>query len=363
MAITVNKLKNYIAADHNVIITGPAGTGKTGMLMKATEDLGLKTKYYSASTLDPILDLVGLPIPSENTRTVDFYRPLDVDNAEVIFFDELNRAEPKTLNAVFEIIQFRSINGAKLPNLKCVVAAVNPVSDEYDTEELDLALLDRFDVYLNAEVEADYNFYKNMFGTDYARAGIAMFKQYQKDYNNSQRSNKNKMGYFSPRRLEKLMTTFALFPTAATIREVLPHDVVVSAKDVAQKFNIALGNMEDKSKAPVKSAAPKKTASSSAWFDQMGPREIKTKKNSKKVLDLYADAKKNNRTKDVAAVRKKVKDMALLDGVGAVSLGYYDQVLSDLKPNELQGIINAVDYQKKLAYRNKIPAFGSVRIW
>lgn len=358
MAITVNKLKNYIAADHNVIITGPAGVGKTGMLMKATEDLGLKVKYYSAGTLDPILDLVGVPSVREETNSLHFYRPLDVDNAEVIFFDELNRAEPKTLNAVFEIIQFRSINGAKLPNLKCVVAAVNPVSDEYDTEELDLALLDRFDVYLDAEVNADYNFYKNMFGTDYARAGIAMFKKYQQDYNNSQRSNKNKMGYFSPRRLEKLMTTFALFPTAATVREVLPPNVIVSAKDVAQTFNIALGNMEDKSKVPVKKAAPIK-AGSSDWFRKMDSREIKTKKNSEKVLKFYADAKKNNLTKDIAAVRTKVKDMAILDGVGAVSVGYYDQVLNDMSTADRQWIIDKVDYQKKIAYRNKVGAFAN----
>jgi len=53
----------------------------------------------------------------------------------MLFFDELNRAHPKVLNAVFELVQFRSINGDKLPRLQCVIAAINPPGAGYHVQE------------------------------------------------------------------------------------------------------------------------------------------------------------------------------------------------------------------------------------
>lgn len=360
MAINTSKIKNYIDAGLNVIISGPSGTGKTAMITEATESLGLKTKYYSASTLDPFADLVGIPVPNESTRSVDYYRPREVDEAEVIFFDELNRAEVKTRNAVFEIIQFRSINGEKLPNLKTVVAAINPVSEEYDTEELDLALFDRFDSYLESEVVADYPYFKRKYGADYARVGVKMFNDYQKDYNNKNRSSKNEIGYFSPRRLEKLMSTFALFPNESTIREVLPPDVVVSAKYVADQFNTALGNKKKKqNNAPT----AKKSASGSdeEWrkrYDlqvQMPNGDFTTRGNSIMFMRVYRWAQVNGAVVDLDALRVRVANALSKPGVGPVKISYFSEVIDDMTISERRIIFNTWDQNKRRTMRNRFP--------
>jgi hypothetical protein len=88
-----------------------------------------------------------LPQGGESGTHLQMVRPRDVDDAELIFFDEFNRADPKVHNAVLEIVQFQTINGEKLPHARMVWAAMNPPGKEYDVEDLDPALVDRFDVY------------------------------------------------------------------------------------------------------------------------------------------------------------------------------------------------------------------------
>jgi MoxR-like ATPase len=99
MAITVQQLKQYMDASKNILIAGEAGTGKTEMLRAAAGELGLSMKYYSSSTLDPFADLVGIPVPDQVKKVVEYYRPREIDEAEVIFFDELNRANPDVTQA------------------------------------------------------------------------------------------------------------------------------------------------------------------------------------------------------------------------------------------------------------------------
>lgn len=243
-SVTVAQLKTYIDADYNVLIQGPAGTGKTAMLKEACKELGLRMKYYSASTLDPFADLVGIPVPDKETKRVEYYRPRDVDEADVVFCDELNRADSKTLNALFEMIQFKTINGEPLPKLKCVVAAINPVEDGYNTEELDIALLDRFDIYLETTPKFDVPYFKSKYGADYARAGAEIFREYQESYKQGARSKNNKLGYLSPRRMDKLMEIYQKFPTPKTVSSVLPSDVLISPRQCSQTLTDALNGIQ-----------------------------------------------------------------------------------------------------------------------
>ncbi len=135
----------------NVLLVGRHGVGKTEMVREVFNKLKWTWKYFSASTIDPWVDLVG--VPKEVDGKLELIRPanLDFDNIQAIFLDEYNRAPKKVRNAVMELIQFKSINGKRFPKLEVVFAAINPDDDEdmaYDVEKLDNAQIDRFQILL-----------------------------------------------------------------------------------------------------------------------------------------------------------------------------------------------------------------------
>lgn len=238
MAVDVNLIEKYIEEGLNILITGQAGTGKTTMLQAAVKNLGWRMKYYSTATLDPLADLIGIPVPDRGRQTVDYYRPRDLDKADVVFFDELNRADLMVLNAVFEIIQFRSINGEKLDNLKCVVAAINPVEDGYATRELDTALKDRFDLYLESDPNPSPEYFQKRYGDEYATAGLRLYQEYQE-----LRESGQPLGYFSPRRLDKMLAIYQKFPVTDSIRGVVPEGGQIDFQAWSDTLKESLGGV------------------------------------------------------------------------------------------------------------------------
>jgi hypothetical protein len=233
------KVKKYITHGRNIIITGQHGVGKTAVVRESASALKLKTKYYSVATLDPFTDLVGIPVPDAATKTVEYYRPRDIDEAEVIIFDEANRGDARTRNAIMEIVQFGTINGDKLPNLKCVVAMVNPNDGVYDVEDIDPALLDRFDVYLHMEAEIDFAYFKRVFGEALAKEAQSVWKSYHTSYTTSLTA-ANPLTYISPRRMEKILQAYVAMPTKTTLEDTLPPGAVVGTAHWHTRFQEAL---------------------------------------------------------------------------------------------------------------------------
>lgn len=173
MAITnIPNLRRYLNNGYNVLFTGEHGIGKTAIIKQVFEEAGLKWAYFSASTLDPWTDLIGVPkeIPNPkdpNSKVLGFIRPemFQNDEIEAIFFDELNRADTKVLNAVMELIQFHSINGHPLKNLKVVWGAINPDDDKgtYNVSYMDPAQMDRFQVRIDLKTDIDSDFFKKKY--------------------------------------------------------------------------------------------------------------------------------------------------------------------------------------------------------
>jgi hypothetical protein len=166
MIFNIEQLKQYLKLEYNVIFTGKHGVGKTTMVDKVFTESGYRWKYFSAATMDPWTELVGVPDISIDTETgnkvLNLVRPSELQNDELdaIFFDELNRAPDKVLNAVMELIQFKSINGHKFNNLKVIWAAINPPDEDetYKVRTLDPAQMDRFHVQLDIPYELDKNY-------------------------------------------------------------------------------------------------------------------------------------------------------------------------------------------------------------
>ncbi|HRZ54212.1 MAG TPA: MoxR family ATPase [Candidatus Paceibacterota bacterium] len=175
-----------VQAGLNVLLEGPYGVGKSSIIFAAAAQLGLRVKYFSAPTLDPFADLVGVPVPvmEDDKHRLLFLRPDFISEAEVLFFDELNRAHPKVINAVLEITQFRAINGEALPRLRSVVAAINPASAGYQVQDLDLSLLDRFHLHLRVAFGPSLDWFIQQFGE---RLGRALVEWYQADLDDKQR--------------------------------------------------------------------------------------------------------------------------------------------------------------------------------
>lgn len=170
MSTLLDKLELYAKHNLNVLLIGTHGIGKSTVTKAIADKAGLKFKYYSASTLDPFADLVGIPVPNRDNGTMAFYRPKDLEEAEFLMFDELNRAHPRVLNAVMEIIQFKSVNGTPLPNLKMVWAAINPPGDDYQVEELDPALVDRFHQFIKMDATVNLEYLESKTNPQIAKA-------------------------------------------------------------------------------------------------------------------------------------------------------------------------------------------------
>lgn len=173
--LTDNNLDFLIKNNLNLLLVGKHGVGKTAIVKEAFERNNLKSKYFSAATMDPWVDFIGIPrVVKDNDKNIlEMVLPKDFsdDTVEALFFDEFNRSPAKVRNAVMELIQFKSINGRKFNNLKVVWAAINPYTDnkEYDVERLDPALEDRFHV----KIDVPYAPSKSFFVKNYGLSGSA----------------------------------------------------------------------------------------------------------------------------------------------------------------------------------------------
>lgn len=217
------KLDFWIKNNYNVLLVGKAGAGKTSMIKEAfTKAFGDKWKYFSASTMDPWVDFVGVPKEQqdENGPYLDLIRPKEFrdDEVEALVFDEFNRAPKKVKNSVMELIQFKSINGRKFKNLKIVWAAVNPDDDEdqkYDVEPIDPAQLDRFHVQYAVKYEPYLPYFSNKYGPEIAKAATSWWKDLDPKQKN----------LVSPRRLDYALDFYV---NKGDMRDVLPSSTNVS---------------------------------------------------------------------------------------------------------------------------------------
>lgn len=263
------KLEFWVKNKQNVLFVGRHGVGKTAIVKDTFYGLNLNYRYFSAATMDPWVDFIGIPrekvkdeypedfriirelacidfsiaaewvmsnwkLSENNARRIvehalnrkepmnylDLLRPeVFADGSiQALFFDEFNRSHKKTRNAVMELIQFGSINGHRLPNLLCVWAAINSEEDpelSYDVEKLDPAQLDRFHVCVEMDYKPNKSWFTNKYGKKVADAAIEWWGELTPELQN----------LVSPRRLEYALNAHDI---NGDIRDVLPEDCNVA---------------------------------------------------------------------------------------------------------------------------------------
>jgi len=220
------RLKTYLKNEKNILFIGKHGCGKTTVIRKLWESEGLKYRMFSASTMDPWVDFIGIPkekTDEDGKSYLDFIRSRDFqdDEVEAILMDEYSRGHKKIRNAVMELIQFKSINGRVFKNLKIVWAAINPSDDEendYDVEKLDPAQEDRFQIHIYMPYKPSLSYFSNKYSPEIAASAV----EWWKDLENNSPEIINKV---SPRRLDYALEVFYL---GGDVRDVLPVQCNVS---------------------------------------------------------------------------------------------------------------------------------------
>ncbi len=234
----MNQLEFAVKHNYNVLLIGEAGVGKTAVIKHVFESMKFNYMYFSAATMDPWVDFVGVPkeIEDENgNKYLDLIRPKQFafDTVDAIFLDEYNRAPAKVRNASMELIQFKSINGKKYNRLKMVWAAINPYNDEdnkYNVEELDPAQLDRFDFHIEIPYKINVEYFSLKYPT-VAKPSIEWW--------NALPSEQKKI--VSPRRLDKALQTFT---EGGDLSWAMPKGVNISQLAT----NLKYGSYEDRLK-------------------------------------------------------------------------------------------------------------------
>lgn len=268
------KLDFWIKNNKNVLFVGKHGVGKTAMVKDAFERHNLNWRYFSASTMDPWVDFIGVPrektedklpeqfeivkelakidiamareyielnwkLSNTNARKVveytldkkegvtflDLVRPqtFAAGEVEALFFDEYNRSPKKVRNAVMELIQFKSINGMKFPNLRIVWAAINPDDDEnqtYDVERLDPAQADRYHITVEVPYKPNADWFRQKYGHRTANAALQWWEELPDEEKDR----------ISPRRLQYALD---VFEEKGDMRDVLPFTANVSKLSAA----------------------------------------------------------------------------------------------------------------------------------
>ena len=234
------RLHLYANLNQNVLLTGRHGVGKTSIINSVFQQLGYKYIYLSGATIDPHIHLIGIPSLNKESgdKFFELYPPefLAEDKIDAIFIDELNRADKKVINALMELIQFKSINGKKLNRLKLVWGGINPFDEDediYTVHKLDEAVRDRFQVQIEIPYMLNENYLKNKYG-NYSSPFVDWWNELDEELKKE----------ISPRRLDNIIELYKnnYKDNSFDIKDFLPNNANLNIKNLIKRISEFLSN-------------------------------------------------------------------------------------------------------------------------
>lgn len=154
------------------MLIGPTGAGKTELVMRAAEKLGISCSIYDmGSMIDPLSDLLGTHRLKDGNSVFDYAKfTYDVQKPGIVLLDELSRAPLMTNNILFPCLDSRKTlpieiadsSGTRSVKVhpECVFIATANIGAEYSgTNDIDAALMNRFIPiqldYLDKDIEIE----------------------------------------------------------------------------------------------------------------------------------------------------------------------------------------------------------------
>lgn len=145
-------VRSRIRANKPFFILGHAGWGKTAIIKSVAKKFGLSiiTVYLDKAVPE---DLDGIPVPMEGKKGSVYqerampawasYMIEHPDKKFLLFFDEMNQADPRVMNALMPIVQENTIGGYYIPNY-IVAGAGNYKDENAATSKMSEPLMERF---------------------------------------------------------------------------------------------------------------------------------------------------------------------------------------------------------------------------
>lgn len=143
--VTPSQLMDFllnVAVVRPVFIWGPPGIGKSSLVARFAEQLGLHCVSLLGSQLAPE-DLIGVPQVVDGVSR--FCPPSQIARAEpyCLFLDELNACSHEVQKAFYSLIHERRIGEYRLPEGSIVIGAGNRAQDSAIVKPMSSALLNR----------------------------------------------------------------------------------------------------------------------------------------------------------------------------------------------------------------------------